>query len=84
MFPIGHLLKTEVREIAQTVGLPNAYRKDSQGLCFIGKIPMKDFLTRKLKKKPGNIIDMNGKILGQHEGAFAFTIGQRKGIKIGG
>lgn len=83
-FPIGHLLKSEVREIAKKANLPNASRKDSQGLCFIGKIPMKEFLAKKLEKKLGNIIDKNGKILGQHEGAFSYTIGQRKGIKIGG
>ena len=84
IFPIGHLEKSEVRNIAKKANLPNAERKDSQGLCFIGKIPMKEFLAKKLQKKPGKIIDLNGKILGEHDGAFSFTIGQRKGIKIGG
>lgn len=84
IFPIGNLEKSNVREIAQNANLPNANRKDSQGLCFIGKIPMKEFLARKLEKKPGKIINTKGEILGEHEGAFSYTIGQRKGIKIGG
>lgn len=84
IFPIGHLHKSEVREIAKKANLPNAERKDSQGLCFIGKIPMKEFLARKLPQKPGNIVNTKWEILGQHDGAFSYTIGQRKGIKIGG
>lgn len=84
LFPIGHLTKPEVREIAREAGLPNAERKDSQGLCFIGKVSMKEFLEKRLPKKPGNILDTKGNILGQHEGAFSYTIGQRKGIQIGG
>lgn len=84
IFPIGHLKKSEVREIAKKANLPNAHRKDSQGLCFIGKIPMKEFLARKLPKKTGNIVNTKWEILGTHEGAFSYTIGQRKGIKIGG
>ncbi|MDD2693797.1 MAG: tRNA 2-thiouridine(34) synthase MnmA [Candidatus Gracilibacteria bacterium] len=83
-FPIGHLLKSEVREIAKAVGLPNADRKDSQGLCFIGKVSMKEFLERRIDKKPGNILDTNGKVVGTHEGAFSYTIGQRRGIQVGG
>ncbi|EKD30283.1 MAG: tRNA-specific 2-thiouridylase mnmA, partial [uncultured bacterium (gcode 4)] len=84
LFPIGHLHKSEVREIARKAGLPNAERKDSQGLCFIGKVSMKEFLEKRLLKKSGNIINTRGKVLGQHEGAFSYTIGQRKGIQIGG
>lgn len=84
IFPIGHLEKSEVREIAKNANLPNANRKDSQGLCFIGKIPMKEFLSKKLEKKPGKIVDLNGKVLGEHDWAFSYTIGQRKWIKIGG
>ncbi|MDD5377039.1 MAG: tRNA 2-thiouridine(34) synthase MnmA [Candidatus Gracilibacteria bacterium] len=84
LFPIGHLEKSEVREIARKAGLPNAERKDSQGLCFIGKVSMKEFLEKRLPKKPGDIIDTSGKILGTHEGAFSYTIGQRKGIQVGG
>ena len=84
LFPIGHLTKPEVREIARRAWLPNAERKDSQGLCFIGKVSMKEFLEKRLPKKPGNILDTNGHTIGEHEGAFSYTIGQRKGIQIGG
>lgn len=84
LFPIGHLQKSEVREIARRAGLPNAERKDSQGLCFIGKVSMKEFLEKRLPKSPGNIIDIHGKVLGTHEGAFSYTIGQRRGIEVGG
>ncbi len=84
LFPIGHLLKSEVREIARKIGLPNADRKDSQGLCFIGKVSMKEFLERRFPKDPGSILDTSGKVIGTHEGAFSYTIGQRKGIEIGG
>ncbi len=84
VFPIGHLEKREVRVIAEKVWLPNAKRKDSQGLCFIGKVSMKEFLERRFPKKPGNILNVNGKIIGTHEWAFSYTIGQRRGIEIGG
>ncbi len=84
LFPIGHLHKSEVRQIARQAWLPNAERKDSQGLCFIGKVSMKEFLEKRLPKKPGNIMDTHGNVLGHHEGAFSYTIGQRKGINIGG
>ena len=83
LFPIGHLLKSEVRDIAKEAWLPNAERKDSQGLCFIGKVSMKEFLERRLPRTPGNILDMDGKVIGQHDGAFSYTIGQRKGIGVG-
>lgn len=82
LFPIGHLLKSEVREIAQKAWLPNADRKDSQGLCFIGKVSMKEFLERRIPKKPWNIINTHGKVIWQHEGAFSYTIGQRKWIWV--
>ena len=78
LFPIGHLEKSEVREIARRAGLPNAERKDSQGLCFVGKVSMKEFLEKRLEKKPGNILDISGRVLGTHEGAFSYTIGQRR------
>ena len=84
LFPIGHLLKSEVREIARKAGLPNADRKDSQGLCFIGKVGMQEFLSRRLPKNIGSIVDTSGKRLGEHEGVHLYTIGQRKGIMIGG
>ncbi len=84
IFPIGHLLKSEVREIARKTSLPNAERKDSQWLCFIGKVSMKEFLERRIEKKKGNILDRDGQVIGEHEGAYSYTIGQRKGIKVGG
>ncbi|MDD3301932.1 MAG: tRNA 2-thiouridine(34) synthase MnmA [Candidatus Gracilibacteria bacterium] len=84
LFPIGGLEKKEVREIAEKIGLPNAKRKDSQGICFVGKVDFKKFLEKKIKPKEGNIIDTSGKILGKHRGVYYYTIGQRKGIEIGG
>ncbi len=84
IFPIGHLQKPEVREIAKKTWLPNAHRKDSQGLCFIWKVSMKEFLEKRFPKKPGNILDISGKVIGIHEWAFSYTIGQRKGIEIWG
>jgi tRNA-uridine 2-sulfurtransferase len=83
-FPIGQLHKHEVRAIARNIWLPNAERKDSQGLCFIGKVSMREFLERRLERKPGDILSKTGEILGEHEGAFSYTIGQRRGIEIGG
>lgn len=83
IFPIGDMLKSEVREIAKKVGIPNAERKDSQWLCFIGKVSMKEFLMRRFPKKPGNILNTEWKIIGTHEGAFSYTIGQRRGIAVG-
>ncbi len=82
-FPIGQLEKSAVRKIASEIGLPNAYRKDSQWLCFIGKVSMKEFLERRFAKKPGNILNTVGKIIGKHDGAFSYTIGQRRGIEVG-
>lgn len=105
LFPIGNLKKDEVREIAKKQGLITAEKKDSQGLCFIGKVKLPDFLQQKLVRKKGNVIlisrdnDMykkdfgyddyayqkqDGKIIGNHIGSHFFTIGQRKGLSIGG
>ena len=116
LFPIGNLKKSEVRDIAKKNGLITAEKKDSQGLCFVGKVSLPDFLQQKLKKKTGNVIKIksnsivfeqnidntdkhellinlskhinfkitDGEIIGQHEGAHYFTIGQRKGLAIGG
>ncbi len=67
IFPIGHLLKSEVREIARKAELPNAERKDSQGLCFIGKVSMKEFLERRIEKEEGDILNTSGKVVGKHE-----------------
>jgi len=114
LFPIGHLLKPEVREIAREQNLASADRKDSQGICFVGKVDLPTFLKQKLEAKTGNVIEVpakfmekkkqlgleeenyrkrcfaypykpwNGKIIGEHEGAHFYTIGQRKGLNIGG
>jgi len=85
MFPIGHLLKREVRQIAAEQGLPSATRKDSQGICFLGKINYNDFIRRYLGEKEGKIIEFEtGKVLGRHKGFWFHTIGQRKGLYLSG
>ena len=84
LFPIGEYKKSKVRKIARDFGLPNAERKDSQGICFVGKVDFVEFLKQYIPIKKGNIVDTEGKMLGQHEGAFYYTIGQRKGIKLSG
>ncbi len=112
LFPIGELLKPEVREIAKKAGLVTAEKKDSQGLCFIGKVHLPDFLQQQLEPKKGNVIEIPaqaaiysngaghedleqisaayqyspelGKVVGDHSGAHYYTIGQRKGLKMGG
>lgn len=84
LFPIGHLQKSEVRKIALDAGLPNATRKESQGICFVGKVDLSQFLEKKIEHKIGNIVDTSGRILGQHKGVFYYTIGQRKWLDIGG
>ena len=84
MFPIGELRKTEVRRIAQEIGLPNAKKKDSTGICFIGERPFREFLNRYISKEPGPIKDERGRVLGQHQGLSFYTLGQRQGLGIGG
>jgi tRNA-specific 2-thiouridylase len=113
LFPIGHLQKTEVRKIAKTQNLITADKKDSQGLCFIGKVSLPDFLQKQLKPSRGEIIEISsdfetyntvqkssktiqqqsnkqkysredGLLVGEHNGAYFFTVGQRKGLKVGG
>jgi tRNA-specific 2-thiouridylase len=84
MFPVGEIHKTEVRRIAEEIGLPNAKKKDSTGICFIGERPFRDFLNRYLSKEPGPIKDDRGRVLGEHVGLSFYTLGQRKGIGIGG
>ena len=100
LFPIGDLQKSEVRKIAKEQDLITAEKKDSQGLCFIGKVKLPDFLQQQLKPKKGNVVlipnkvielskpnqfsAIDGKIIGEHNGAHFYTIGQRKGIRIGG
>jgi tRNA-uridine 2-sulfurtransferase len=84
MFPVGGLRKTEVRRIAREAGLPNHAKKDSTGICFIGERPFRAFLNRYLPKAPGRIVDEKGRTVGEHIGLAFYTIGQRKGIGIGG
>ena len=111
LFPIGDLAKPQVREIATKIGLPTAEKKDSQGLCFIGKVRLPEFLQQQLAIKSGDIVEIDpghevfelkgnapieerakpyplnpemGTVVGQHEGAHFFTVGQRKGLKVGG
>lgn len=85
MFPIGDLPKSKVREIAIETRMPNAYRKDSQGICFLGKINYNDFIRRHLGEKKGSIIEIEtGRKLGEHNGYWFHTIGQRKGLGLSG
>jgi tRNA-specific 2-thiouridylase len=84
LFPVGELLKTEVRRIAAEIGLPNAKKKDSTGICFIGERPFRDFLNRYIAREPGPIRDDQGRVLGQHVGLSFYTLGQRQGLGIGG
>ncbi len=85
LFPIGHLLKSEVRDLAQQYNLPNKERKDSQGICFLGKIDFSDFIKHHLGVNPGPLIEFEtGLKVGDHEGFWFYTIGQRKGIGLSG
>jgi tRNA-5-taurinomethyluridine 2-sulfurtransferase len=85
IFPIGHHIKNEVREIAEEEHLINAKRKDSQGICFLGQINYNDYIRRYLGEKPGDVIEMEtGKRIGEHKGLWFHTIGQRKGLGFGG
>ena len=82
LFPIGHLQKSRVRELARKFDLPNALKKDSQGLCFVGKIDMKDFLGHYLEKRRGDVVNIEGKKIGTHDGALLYTIGERHGFTV--
>jgi tRNA-specific 2-thiouridylase len=84
LFPLGQLLKREVREIARNAGLINAEKKDSTGICFIGERPFQEFLSKYLPREPGEIKTPEGKTVGKHEGLMYYTLGQRQGLKIGG
>ncbi len=85
MFPIGHLMKEEVRNIAISANLPTAKRGDSQGICFLGKVNYNDFIRRYLGEKKGPIVEFEtGKILGTHSGYWFHTVGQRKGLQLSG
>ncbi len=84
LFPLGELHKTEIRKIADELGLPNARKKDSTGICFIGERPFREFLHRYLSFKPGPMMTPDGEIMGEHIGLSFYTLGQRKGIGLGG
>ena len=84
LFPVGELHKTEVRRIAAEIGLPNAKKKDSTGICFIGERPFREFLNRYLQTRPGPIKDERGRTIGRHVGLSFYTLGQRQGLGIGG
>ncbi|MFT3718526.1 tRNA 2-thiouridine(34) synthase MnmA [Pseudorhodoferax sp.] len=84
LFPVGELHKTEVRRIAAEIGLPNAKKKDSTGICFIGERPFREFLNRYIAREPGPIKDERGRVLGRHQGLSFYTLGQRQGLGIGG
>lgn len=84
LFPLGGYTKPEVRELAKKFGLVTAAKKESMGICFVGKVGIKEFLTHELgEQPPGNIIDQNGKVIGEHDGAIYYTIGQRHGLGVG-
>ena len=83
-FPIGELHKTEVRRIAEEIGLPNAKKKDSTGICFIGERPFREFLNRYIASAPGPIKSDTGRVVGEHVGLSFYTLGQRQGLGIGG
>ena len=85
LFPIGHYMKDEVRQIAESEHLVNAKRKDSQGICFLGKISYNDYIRRYLGEQPGDVIELEtGRRIGEHKGLWFHTIGQRKGMGFGG
>jgi len=82
LFPIGHLRKEEVRNIAKKYGLFTASKKDSQGLCFLGHVEMKDFLRHYLRTEVGDVLNERGEVIGRHEGAILYTIGERHSFEI--
>lgn len=84
LFPIGEYEKPEVRKLAKKFNLPTASKPDSQGICFVGEVAMKEFLKQRIKPKKGDVVDTDGKKIGEHDGVWYYTIGQRKGIGIGG
>ncbi|HVY67316.1 MAG TPA: tRNA 2-thiouridine(34) synthase MnmA [Patescibacteria group bacterium] len=84
LFPVGGMKKAQVRALAKKLKLPNAGKKESMGLCFVGKIRLQDFLNQKLKPRKGPIFSRDGKKIGEHQGLYYYTIGQRQGIRVSG
>jgi tRNA-specific 2-thiouridylase len=82
LFPVGDYTKPEIRKLAKKFKLPNAEKKDSQGVCFIGPLDMKEFLTEYIKPKKGNILNTKGEVIGTHDGVYYYTLGQRHGLDI--
>ena len=82
LFPIGNYIKPDVRKLAKKFKLPNHAKKDSQGVCFIGPLDMKEFLTKYIKPKRGKILHTDGRVIGTHDGVYYYTIGQRHGLDI--
>lgn len=84
LMPIGEYEKPEVRKLAAKYGLATAQKKDSQGICFVGKVGIKEFLEQFVQTEPGKIMDQQGQVVGEHDGALFYTIGQRHGLNVGG
>ena len=84
LFPLGNLTKPQVRQLAKKYKLVTANKKESMGICFVGKVGIKDFLLQFVQPKTGKIIDQKGKVIGEHDGAIFYTIGQRHGLEVGG
>ena len=84
MFPIGDMQKGDLRSLAAEAGLATAFKKDSTGICFIGERNFKKFLMQYLPAKPGDMIDLSGRVIGRHDGLMYYTLGQRRGLGIGG
>ncbi len=84
LFPLGQMYKRDVRALARRIGLPNHAKKDSTGVCFIGERPFREFLSKFLPAQPGEIVTLDGRVVGRHLGLMYYTIGQRQGLGIGG
>jgi tRNA-uridine 2-sulfurtransferase len=84
LFPIGAMQKSDVRKKATEIGLDVATKKDSTGICFVGEVNMREFLQERLPQDPGNVVTVDGEVVGTHEGVAFYTIGQRHGLNIGG
>ena len=82
IFPVGEMTKAEVRKLAKSSKLPNSDRPDSVGICFIGEVDIRDFLKKKIKTSPGNVVNKSGEIIGKHDGIPFYTIGQRHGFSV--
>jgi tRNA-specific 2-thiouridylase len=84
LFPVGGFRKTKVRKLAERAGLSVAKKPDSQGICFVGEVALRQFLGTRIPERPGQIVHIDGRVLGEHKGIAFYTIGQREGLNIGG